>query len=102
MYVLANSINSLQQYGVLQPPKTWQMLLFAFILVIFTSWLLTKFNSFWAMLISITIFILVLIPISFWLFKFGIWLSFAIPLAAIQLRQLADSFKEPVNCKFVK
>ena len=102
MYVLANSINSLQQYGVLQPPPIWKILLFALILVIFTSWLLTRFNSFWAMLISIVTFVIILIPISFWLFKFGIWLSFAIPLAAIQLRQLADSFKEPVSCKFVK
>jgi len=99
MYVLANSIHSLQQYGVLQPPPAWQVLLFAIVLVVLTSWLLTRLNSFWAMLISVAVFIIILIPISFYLFRYGVWLSFAIPLAAIQLRQLADSFKEPMVCK---
>jgi len=99
MYVLANSIHSLQQYGVLEAPPAWQIFLFAIVLIVLTSWLLTRLHSFWAMLISVAVFIIILIPISFYLFRYGVWLSFAIPLAAIQLRQLAESFKEPVVCQ---
>jgi len=61
MYVLANSIHSLQQYGVLEPPPVWQIFLFAIVLIVLTSWLLTRLHSFWAMLISVAVFIIILI-----------------------------------------
>ena len=89
MLVLVNSIQSLLQYGILQPPSTWWILLFATILIMLTSWLLIQYGQLWGAIYSSFI-IIALIPLSFVLFKYGIWLSFAIPWAAVQLRQIFD------------
>ncbi|EDN72247.1 membrane protein [Beggiatoa sp. SS] len=89
MLVLVNSIQSLLQYGILQPPSNWWILLFATILIMLTSWLLIQYGQLWGAIYSVFL-IIALIPLSFVLFKYGIWLSFAIPWAAVQLRQLID------------
>ncbi len=89
MLVLVNSIQSLLQYGVLHPPSNWWILLFATLLIVLTSWLLIQYGQLWGAIYSAFL-IIALIPLSFVLFKYGIWLSFAIPWAAVQLRQLID------------
>ena len=89
MLVLVNSIQSLLQYGVLHPPSNWWILLFATILIVLTSLLLIKYGKLWGAIYSAFL-IIALIPLSFVLFKYGIWLSFAIPWAAVQLRQVID------------
>jgi hypothetical protein len=53
------------------------------------SWLLAKYKSLWGTLYAVGI-IVILIPVSIVFFKYGLWLSFAIPWAAIQLRQMID------------
>ncbi len=87
--ILANSIQSLLQYGVLQAPSNWWVLLFATILILLTSWLLIRYGKIWGAVYS-TFLIIAIIPLSFILFKYGIWLSFAIPWLAVQLRQIID------------
>jgi hypothetical protein len=47
MLVLVNSIQSLLQYGILQPPSNWWVLLFATILIVLTSWLLLRYGKLW-------------------------------------------------------
>ena len=89
MLVLVNSIQSLLQYGVLHPPSNWWIFLFATMLITFTSWLLIKYGKLRGAIYS-SILIIALIPLSFVLFKYGVWLSFAIPWAAVQLRQIID------------
>jgi len=51
--------------------------------------LLAKYKSLWGTLYAVGI-IMILIPVSIIFFKYGLWLSFAIPWAAIQLRQMID------------
>ncbi|MBE9561491.1 MAG: CHASE2 domain-containing protein, partial [Proteobacteria bacterium] len=87
--ILVNSIQSLLQYGVLQPPSNWWILLFATILIVSTSFLLIKCGKIWGAVYS-TFLIIILIPLSFVLFKYGIWLSFVIPWLAVQFRQIID------------
>jgi CHASE2 domain-containing sensor protein len=89
MLVLVNSIHSLLQYGILHPPSPWIVLSLTILLITFISWLLAKYQSFWGTIYAIGI-IVILIPASIVLFKYGLWLSFAIPWAAIQLRQMID------------
>ncbi len=89
MLVLVNSIQSLLQYGILHPPSNWWILLFATILIVLTSFLLIKYGKLWGALYSAFL-IIALIPLSFMLFKEGIWLSFACPWLAVQLRQVID------------
>lgn len=89
MLVLVNSIQSLLQYGLLHPPSNLWILLFAMLLIVITSFLLIKCGNLWGTFYSV-ILIIALIPLSFVLFKYGIWLSFAIPWLAVQVRQVID------------
>ncbi len=87
--VLVNSIHSLRQYGVLNAPSPWMVLLVITLLVVLTSWLLVKFGQQRGTIYS-ALMIIALIPVSLVLFKYGIWLSFVMPWIAIQLRQRVD------------
>jgi CHASE2 domain-containing sensor protein len=92
--ILANAIHSLLQYGQIEPPATWQKLLIEAFLILIMSLAFAWFNSFWGMLVSGAIIIIILLPASFMLFKYGVWLDFAIPLIAVQLHQMAAEFEE--------
>jgi len=35
-----------------------------------------------------------MIPITFWLFKYGVWLDFAIPLMAVQIHYMHARYEE--------
>ena len=87
--VLVNSIQSLLQYGVLKPPSNLWILIFSIILIVLTSWLLVKYGKLQGAISSFII-ILAFIILSFAVFKYSIWFSFAIPWAAVQIRQKFD------------
>lgn len=92
--VLINAIHSLQQYGELTGPPWYMKLLFEAFLIVMMSLAFACFESFWGMVISGAVIILWLLPLSFVVFRFGVWLDFAIPLIAVQLHQLAEQFHE--------
>jgi CHASE2 domain-containing sensor protein len=87
--IIINSILSLQQYGELHKPNILLILLTEIILIVIMSLAFACFTSFYGMLFSGLLIILVMMPISFWLFQAGIWLDFAIPLLAVQLHRMA-------------
>jgi len=92
--VLINAIHSLQQYGELSGPPWYLKLLVEAFLILVMSLAFACFDSFWGMVVSGIFIILWLLPLSFAVFRYGVWLDFAIPLLAVQLHQLADEFKE--------
>lgn len=92
--ILINAIHSLSQHGQIKSPTLLEKLLIETVLIVFMSYVFARFNSFWGMLISGAFVVLLLLPLSFWRFKYGIWLDFAIPLVAVQLHQMAAEFEE--------
>ncbi len=90
--VLVNAIHSLQQYGELHKPHWFLAICIEVFSIIVMSLAFTRFNSFYGMLLSGLFVIVVMIPLSFWLFKYGWWLDFAIPLIAVQLHRMAAVF----------
>jgi CHASE2 domain-containing sensor protein len=92
--VLINAIHSLQQYGELTGSPWYVKLLIEAILIVMMSLAFAWFDSFWGMVVSGAVIILSLLPLSFMVFRYGIWLDFAIPLVAVQLHQMAEEFKE--------
>jgi hypothetical protein len=92
--VLINAIHSLQQYGELTGPPWYVKLLVEAFLILVMSLAFAWFNSFWGMVVSGTFIILWLLPLSFVVFRYGVWLDFAIPLVAVQLHRLAEEFQE--------
>lgn len=92
--VLANAMHSLYQHGELTPPPWYVKLLIEAALIVIMSIAFAVFNSFWGMVVSGLVIIVLLVPVTFYVFKFGVWLDFAIPLVAVQLHQLAAEFEE--------
>ncbi|MGR9088472.1 MAG: CHASE2 domain-containing protein [Gammaproteobacteria bacterium] len=92
--VLINAIHSLQQYGELNDPPLYVKLLVDFLLIVVMSLAFAGFDSFLGMLVSGATIILALLPVSFVVFRYGVWLDFAIPLVAVQLHQMAEEFQE--------
>lgn len=92
--VLVNAIQSLHQYGELTPPPLWIKVLIEALLIMVMSLAFARFSSFWGLLLSGGFIVLLLLPASFVLFRYGVWLDFAIPLLAVQLYQMVVEFRE--------
>jgi len=90
--VVINAIHSLQQSGELHRPHWFIAICIEVFSIIVMSLAFTRFNSFYGMLVSGVFVIVVMIPLSFWLFQYGWWLDFAIPLLAVQLHRMAAVF----------
>jgi hypothetical protein len=69
-------------------------LLFAVLLIALLSISFSVWNSFWGMIIVGFIIIVAWVPLSVWLFGYGLWFDFALPLVAIQLYQIGVDFEE--------
>ncbi|NEV61611.1 CHASE2 domain-containing protein [Thiorhodococcus minor] len=91
--IVANAITSLDEHGELRTPSLLETLLIEAVLILAMSLLFARFDSFWGSLLSGAIVIGLLLPLSLWLFDSGYWLSFALPLLAIQLHQMAGELK---------
>jgi len=101
--VIANAIHSLLQFGELQPPPLWAIVLIQALLIFIMSSAIAIFrSSFFGMLISGAVIIIVMIPLSFLLFEYGVWLNFAIALVIIQLHQIAAEYGEMVQTHYAK
>jgi CHASE2 domain-containing sensor protein len=88
--IVVNAIHSLQQYPELHKPDKWKIVLTEIGLILLMSWAFACFTpSFYGMLVSGLVIILVMMPVSFVVFKYGVWLDFAIPLIAVQLHRMA-------------
>jgi CHASE2 domain-containing sensor protein len=86
--ILANAVQSLGHYGELRTPSLGMTVLVEAGLIIIMSWSFARFRSLWGSLLSGLVVLLVLLPASLLLFRYGTWLSFAVPLIAILLHKL--------------
>ena len=89
--ILINSLNSLLQQKAHGPHFSIiifiEILLIVLLTIAFSVW-----DSFWGMIVANLTIIVFLVPVSVWLFGYGLWLDFALPLAAIQIHQIAADF----------
>lgn len=92
--VLINAIQSLHQHDELEAPPLSVKLLVEAVLIVVMSLAFAGFNSFLGMVASGAFIILALLPLSFVVFRYGVWLDFAIPLLAVQLHQMVAEFEE--------
>lgn len=85
--VLINSILSLDRFGQLKPISLKKYLFIEGFLIILISFIFVKFNSLKSMLILTFLIVIVLTPVSVYIFQLGIWLSFLIPLIGVFFHQ---------------
>jgi CHASE2 domain-containing sensor protein len=86
--VVINAIHSLRVHGQLHKPDLWQILLIEAFLIFMMSVLFAALDSVLAFVLSSAGILLVLLPISFLAFRSGVWVTFALPLLAVQLHQV--------------
>lgn len=91
--ILANAINSLMHYGQITAPPFWVKLIILMFLITIMSLAFSRFHSFWGMLTAGLAVIILLLPLSFMVFRYGVWLDFAMPLLAVQLQEIAAMFE---------
>jgi CHASE2 domain-containing sensor protein len=97
--VLVNAIKSLNQWGQIVTPPGWIKWLIEALLIVFMAWVYARTNSFLGTIVVGATILVVLVPVSFWLFKAGMWVDFAIPVFGMQLHQLVAEYEEKIRLK---
>ncbi len=89
--VIVNALHSLLQYGEIRSLINWFWLLWLIVFIVALTFIFDFFrDSFLAIVISGVV-VVVLIPVSAYLFVDGFWLNFVLPLLAVHVSQvLAD------------
>ena len=87
--ILINAIHSLIQHGQMTTPAAWIQLLTAIVLLSLVSLIATRFPTAFGTVISLTVLVLILVPFSIYFFRYGVWLDFALPVAAVKFFELA-------------
>jgi hypothetical protein len=91
--IIANAIKSLSFYGQLRKPPAIVQWLQKLSLIFIAAWLFSRFDSLIAVTLSGAILIIALVPISFHLFKYGMWVDFSIPLFAMLIHRCVAEFR---------
>ncbi len=78
--IVANAIKSLALYGQIEAPPIWLQWVLKLSIILLAGWTFLAFRSLLAVGVAGGLIILVLVPISFHFFKYGLWVDFAIPL----------------------
>ena len=92
--VVVNAIHSLRVHGQLHKPDLWQILLIEAFLILMMSAAFALYDSVLAFVVSSAGVLLVLLPISYFRFRSGVWVTFALPLLAVQLHQVYRLIEE--------
>lgn len=98
--IIVNSVNSLDERGELLNPSLLTTLIIELFLLVLISVAFAMLIPSVAFLLSTSFILLVLLPLTFWLFKDGVWLDFALPLFAVELHQLVSSAEKAYQNKF--
>lgn len=97
--IITNAVKSLQQFGQLQGPPGWVKLLIEGVLIILMAWAFAHFNSIGGVILTGLAVALVLVPISFYFFKYGIWIDLAAPILGMQLHEVVANYEEALAMK---
>ncbi|OQW92210.1 MAG: hypothetical protein BWK78_02350 [Thiotrichaceae bacterium IS1] len=91
--VIANAIYSLLQYGDVNPPEWYQKLGTEIVLIIVISALFALSTPGWGLFWSLLFTLVLVLPLSFKFFKFGVWWDFAIPTFSVLLHHIYEVYK---------
>jgi CHASE2 domain-containing sensor protein len=92
--IIINAVKSFYMFGQIGPPPLWLQLLLEIILIVCMAWIFSRFSSSIATFVVGIFIVIILIPMSFYFFKFGIWIDFALPILAMQFYQMIAQYEE--------
>ncbi|SVD86106.1 uncharacterized protein METZ01_LOCUS438960, partial [marine metagenome] len=85
--ILINAMHSLLQYGQMERPSPWLLYGLELVLILIASVIFALTETFAAKLISGLVTLILLLPLTFSFFKYGLWLDFALPLLGVQIHE---------------
>lgn len=94
--IILNAIKSLHLYGQIAPPHAVIKWVLEIGLIILMSWAFARYNSMKGTLVTGTVIIIILLPVSFYFFKYGLWIDFAVPLLGMQFHQFIAQYEENI------
>jgi len=97
--IILNAIKSLQQFGQLQGPPVWIKAVIEGALILLMAWAFARFSSIGGVLLTGVGVAVVLVPVSFYVFRHGIWVDLAAPILGMQLHQMWAKFEEGLALK---
>ncbi|SEH04616.1 CHASE2 domain protein [Candidatus Venteria ishoeyi] len=92
--IIVNAIKSFYQFGQITPPPGWAKWGLEFLLIVLMAWAFARFSSMLATVLTGLVIMSILMPVSFYFFKFGIWIDFALPVFGMQLHQMVAQYEE--------
>jgi len=92
--VLLNAIDSMVRYPLVQKPSGLITLPLALLLILFVGYVFARWNSAWGPLICTAIGVPMVAALSFYLFTYGVWLDFALPVIGILVHREYKIFEE--------
>ena len=95
--IVANSFLSLFQNGEVHQLAWWWRLFFEALIISTAAYIFARLKGFIAKLTASIATLLVLLPASFYLFKSGVWLDFAIPLAAVEFHAMFGDIEDKLG-----
>lgn len=97
--VLLNAIDSMARYQIIRAPSPWITMPIALLLIVIVGYVFARWDSMLGTVISTAILVATLAAGSFYVFRHGIWLDFALPLVGIQIHRIFASFEERIRMK---
>jgi CHASE2 domain-containing sensor protein len=92
--IVINAIKSLISFGQLREPPVWITLLLQVGCIVLAAWAFSRFDSFIAVGITGAITIAFLVPVTFYVFKHGLWVGFSIPLLAMLIHRGVAEYRD--------
>jgi len=92
--VMLNSIDSMLRFGLLRSPSLWIMIPLMGMLIVLVAFVYARWDSVVGTLIATIGGVFVFWVLSYWFFKYGIWLNFALPVIGIQIHRIVKSREE--------
>ena len=97
--IIINAIKSLHLFGQTEPPSTPVKLLLELLLIIVMSWAFARYNSVLGTVVTSIFIAIILLPISFYFFKYGLWIDLAIPVLGMQLHNVVAKYEENTSMR---
>jgi len=91
--IIANAIKSLALYGQMDTPPAWLQWTAKLTIIFFAAWIFMSFRSLLGVVVAGAVILLVLVPINFYFFKYGLWIDFALPLFAMLIHRAIAEYK---------
>jgi CHASE2 domain-containing sensor protein len=97
--VLINAIDSMVRYPLIQPLSEWKTLPISLLLIIVVGYIFARWNSAWGPLISTALALPILAIVSFYLFTYGIWIDFVLPVVGILIHREYKALEERIELR---